>query len=166
LVREHFVVQFRLGATERYLIWYVDDVDVLILNEEGKLLVLVDVEALRRYATQNGLKLATAKPTWYDFDALSTWLEMPAAQSIDPSAFLNAGNRLGDVRSSLIGRSTVRDPDGGSRIYEKLFRTNNLPSVAPRGVSCEPDWTEADIRDLVRVPGDGLQLFRSALARE
>jgi hypothetical protein len=165
-VRAHFVLAFRLGGSERYLIWYSDDVDGFVLDEDGALRVFADVVALRSYAGANGLKLAVDEPTWYDFDALITWLDHPLRQAIDPRAFLNVWNLFTDVRSSLTGRSTARDPDGGSSVYEKLFRANNLPSVTPPGKSFTPDWTDDDIRDLARVRSGGLQLFRSALARE
>ena len=138
--------------------------DGLAFDEAGTLLVFPGAESLHRYAADQGIEVAV-EPSWYDFDSLDAWLERPKPELVDCSEFLNAWNLFADLRSSIARRSTARDPDGGSQVYDKLFWGCNLPSVTPQGERYEPQRTAADIETLVRMLGEGLRLFRAHVGK-
>lgn len=156
-----------LDGVARLLLWHDDfdddaAVDGLVLDERGRLVTFADLEAVRAHAVAHALELCEGELEPNDLDALATWLAEPGADSVDPSAFLQAWNLFIDLRSSIAGRNTIRDPDGARRIYDKLFWANNIPAVTPPGERFDPEWTAIDVAELKRVLGDGLALFRAA----
>jgi hypothetical protein len=168
-VRSYLEVVVRIGHGERHLLWFSDedrdDLDQLLLDDDGQLVAFGDGQALRAYAAARSFPIAERGPARYDLDALAGWLQQPTAAGVRCRAFLDAWNLFIDLRSTLTGRNAIRDPDGAGAVYDQLFHGSNLPAMtSARGEPFVPQWTDADLAALVRVLGGGLQLFRSRLA--
>jgi hypothetical protein len=161
--KKYYACLFRLDGIERHVIWYSSGTDGLV-RRDGRIVALPSVAELRDYAAQHGLTLETKAPPLYDWDAIEKWCAKPAANELGADAFLNAWNMLLDARrsdetESLFDRAHCRR---GS-LYEKLFRSNNLPAVTPPGAEYYPTWTGAEIRTLSRILQLGIAELRQQL---
>ena len=74
-----------------------------------------------------------------------------------------AWNMLLDARSSD-GVETLFDRvhRRSAEVYDKLFRSNNLPAMTPPGAEYYPTWTAAEIQTLAKV----LQLGTTELRQQ
>jgi hypothetical protein len=154
---------FRLDRIDRYVIWYSSDADGLVRHDE-RIVALPSAAALRDHAGQHGLTLETDAPALYDWDEIERWCARPAASDLVPDTFLSAWNMLLDARpSDRTATLFDRVHRGSAELYNKLFRSNNLPAMTPAGAEYYPTWTAAEIRTLAKILGLGTAELRQQL---
>ena len=159
--RTHYAVRFRLRGIERFLIWYTNEIDGVLLSAPDRIRVFRNLVDLEQHAAQERLKLEEEAISLYDFDRLSDWLSNPIQEGPDCPFLLNAWNMLGDVARSLgVG---LAEPKGVKDVYDKLFWGSNLPSVTPPGEQFLPRWSREDLSALTAVLSSGLDVMRGAV---
>jgi hypothetical protein len=162
--RLHYIVMFRLDGSDRFAVWYTDDVDGVLLDEAKLVATFPSPGAVKAYAANLGLELVEEAPEVYDFDRIAAWIAEPRAAGIDCSMMLNAWNMLADTASSLSCR--LFEPRGSKLVYDKLFRGNNLEVVTPPGEHYEPTWSDEDVAVLAGVLSAGLGTLRAAVSQK
>jgi hypothetical protein len=160
-VLSHYPVRFRLGGVERRMIWYGDETDGVLLFGAGRIAVFTSRSDLEQYAEEQGFGLEAEADTVYDFDVLSRWLPRAAPEKVDCEFLLNMWNMLCDIANSL--GDPLQEPDVAMRIYDKLFRGCNLPTMTPPGEHFEPSWSVEEVRVMSEVLSGGLGVFRRAV---
>jgi hypothetical protein len=161
--KKYYPCLFRLDRVDRYVIWYSSDKDGLV-RHDGRIVALPSVAALRDFAGQHGLSLEREAPPLYDWDAIEKWCAKPAASELDADTFLNAWNMLLDARHSDEAESLFdRAHDRRGGLYDKLFRSNNLPAITPPGAEYYATWTGAEIHTLSRILQLGIAELRQQL---
>jgi hypothetical protein len=97
--RLHYIVMFRLDGSDRFAVWYCDDVDGVLLDEWKRIATFPNPSAVNAYAATLGLELLEDAPGVYDFDRIAAWVAEPSAEGIDCSMTLDAWNMLGSWAS-------------------------------------------------------------------
>ncbi len=162
--RLHYTVMFRLDGSDRFVVWYCDDVDGVLLDESKLIATFPSPAAVEAYAVNLGLELLEEPPGVYDFDRIAAWVAAPGAEGIDCSVMLDAWNMLADAANSLSCK--LFEPRGAKLVYDKLFWGNNLEAVTPPGEHYEPTWSRVDVAVLAGVLSAGLSTLRTAISRQ
>lgn len=159
--RSHFLIPFRLDGQNRFLVWYSDEHDGVLLTDMGAVAMFDSEPAGIAYAKAKGLSAALDTRGTWDFDAIACWAETPTAGGIECNAFYNAWNLLGDIAAS-VGKPLEFTEDE-RHIHGKLFWGCNLPAVTPSGKYFTPAWPEDEVRTLADTLLDGLRLARESM---
>lgn len=160
--RKYFLIPFRLDGKDRFLAWYSDEHDGVLLTDTGAV-VTFDSES-DGIAYISAMQLSATRDTsgTWDFDAIACWVETPTADRIDCKVFYDAWNLFGDIAAS-VGRP-LEFTDDERDIHEKLFWGCNLPAVTPPGEHFTPAWRQDEVRILADALLDGLRLVRESMA--
>lgn len=161
--RLHYATVFRLDGSDRFLVWYTDDVDGVLLDESKRIATFRSPSAVQAYMENLGLNLVDGTPEVYDFDRIAGWVEEPGAESIDCVGMLNAWNVLADTTNTLSCK--LFEPRGANLVYDKLFWGNDLEVLTPPGEHYEPMWSAAEVGILAGVLSAGLSALRTAIGR-
>ena len=163
MAREYYRVRYRLDGVDRYLIWFSDDPDGVVVACDRSIASFRTRCDLDSYAEWRGLAFEPEEPAEFDLDLVEAWLRRPCGSTVDCNAFLNAWNLLDDVASSRGDAAFEQASRGAGRVYDKLFWGCNLPPVTPEGESFVPAWSEREVAELRRILSDGLRLMRDAI---
>ncbi len=158
--RTHFILWYRLDQRDRYLLWYFNERDGVVVDATKHIPVFRAQADLRAYAAAHDLPIKQEQPILHDLDTVTRWLRRKRPTRIDCHAFLAAWNLLADVSASVSG---TFDPDKASteRIYGKLFWGSNLPALTPPGEHFVPYWSGKERQEMREVLREGLFLFRN-----
>lgn len=150
----------RIDETDRVLLWEGEDPGParIVVDADGFIVVFASEEHAR-----------DAAPTWnvspeeassYDFDSVERWCRSDAAIR-DSRPLLNAWNFLIDLPA---GENLFRAADARSLgLYDKLFRSCNLPSITQPGDEFVPVWTASETTALKHLLLLGLAELRARL---
>jgi hypothetical protein len=161
MTAEYYILWYRLDALDKYLIWYTNDEDGVLLRE-GKIPVFNGQARLIEFAAANGINVQAEEARLHDLDVIAKWLCCPNGTTVKCSAFNAAWNLFADVSRSVKGEFD-QDQKETNKIYEKLFCGLNLPAVTPEGKEYEPIWTKREVELLCEVLTQGLELFRATV---
>ncbi len=157
-----YICWYRLDRQDRYLIWYSNETDGVIIDADNHVLSFNMLEDLNHYAEAHNLPIKKEIPNLHDLDAVATWLENESAVDIDCKQFLAVWNLFGDV-SVCVGGDFDPKSEYTRIIYDKLFWGNNLPPVTPTGKKYMPVWTDKELQMLRAILAHGLALFRQSI---
>jgi hypothetical protein len=161
--REYSILWYRLDGSDRYLIWYLDERDGVVIDAAGRVPSFRKTGELLNYAERHNLPVDIEDASLFDLDVVAGWLKKEDVEAVDCKQLLAAWNLFDDVSRS-VGGSFDADHKLTKKIYEKLFWGNNLPSVTPEGKSYHPVWTKREIKIMREVLDSGLALFRSSVS--
>ena len=118
--RKYYILWYRLGGIDSYLIWYTNEEDGVFMDGRGVVPSFKDADALLQYADGRGISVDTEEPTLLNLDVLERWLKEGAGELIEPDSFNSAWNLFADVSCSVNGGF---DTNRGltQKIYDKLF---------------------------------------------
>jgi hypothetical protein len=160
-MRHYTACALHLSGGTRWVLWYTNDVDGVLLDGDGRIAALRSLEQARAFAAAKGLDLAE-EVVEYEVARAARWAEDPQPATIDCQTLLNMYNLLLDVASSL-GVVLLADGPEAHVAYDKLFWGCNLSAVTPPGEHWDPTWCTADVEALARVLGTGLMLLQERL---
>jgi len=149
---------YRLAARDHYFIWRLDDIDGVIVDENGAMLTFESCVEAEAYAQSQGIALKEAEPEFYDLDAIVDWITNPDPANVDCSRFNSAWNLFTDVAAST-RYAFDTDIPRTRKVYDKLFWGCNLPAVTPEGCSYEPIWLPDEIALLCEVLRAGMVMM-------
>ncbi len=155
-----FPLAYRLDGRTRYLLWYDDTPERLLLDAAGCIASYGTLTEVVEQAELLHLALQMEPPILHDLDRLAAQLVVLRPSTIACAPLLEAWNLFDAVGASL--RWSRFDPQSSrtQKLYEKLFWGSNLPAVTPAGEQYRPIWSLREVRQLRIVLFDGLQLFR------
>jgi hypothetical protein len=158
--RDYYKILCLLAEREYYLIWYSEDQDGLLTDEQGLVLGFPSLEALDAHARDHNISIHEGMTT-VNLDVIADWAKHPNETQIDCSGFLDAWNLFSDIAASVDeSGQALTELDNYFEIYDKLFRGNNLPAFTNAGEEYIPHWTKGDIQEMVKVFNAGLELFQ------
>lgn len=164
-MKSYFSIQLRVSGNDWYALWYTNDVDGLVLNDEGRLFLASSLGVVRDYAEKQAYTLSSSSSIpVYDIDALQRWLDGSDAV-IDCDVVLSAWNLFSDLARSL-QKAFLGDDDTALSVYEKLFLGTNPPALR-HGLNDDEDifvpiWSSEEQSLVRRVLGEGVALLHSA----
>jgi len=158
----YFILWYRLNRADGYLIWFSNDIDGVIVRKDSTVRSFDSRRALQKYAKDNHILLKPEALEQHDLDRIVDWLRSPTKDSIDCNAFLEAWNLFVDVARSS-GNNFFSTGKRTDPVYEKLFWGSNLLALTPAGKRYVPDWTQGQIKTLIKVLSSGLRVFREAV---
>jgi hypothetical protein len=160
--RKYYILWYRLDGSDSFLIWYSDEKDGVFVDADGFVPSFKDAGSLLKYAQERNIGVDTEGPVLLNLDVLSRWLKENDVALIDPNGVNGAWNLFADVSHSIEGGFDANQRLT-QKIYNKLFRGCNLPSVTPEGESYHPAWTKRELNIMRDVLSSGLQMFRSSV---
>lgn len=162
--RSFYFCKIQLKGESHYLLWFsCDEYDGFITNEDQKILVFSSISQMQSHCEYHGINVEDAQLRFYDFDAISYWLNDPLESKINCENFLTFWNLVNDARSSIEGKCMDGQESPSFReTYLKLFYGANLPSMSTNDFY-RPTWTEVDIKNLVEFLQQGLSAFKNSL---
>jgi hypothetical protein len=161
MTRQYFNLWYRLNCSNRYLIWYTDECDGVIVDHDAHVPTFENADTLQTYAQRHRLSVQIMDGILFDLDAIAKWLADPTLP-IDCRNFLNAWNLFADVARSA-GGAFDSERQSTSSVYDKLFWGSNLAPVTPPGAHYVPEWAAGERRILAATLNSGLSLFRNVV---
>ena len=157
---KHYKLLYKLHSKKRYLIWVGDVKDSLVAGSDGFIPSFRDIRTLRKYAEQHTYLIEDERAILHDLDWVAKWLKAPNA-SIDCKAVLAFWNLSIDIAASFPKRKFefTRLYKKPSKVYEKMFWGNNVPSMTQKGKSYEPIWSKEEIKCIGRQASEGCQTW-------
>lgn len=154
---DRYLCVARLDGIETYFIWESgnDGQDRVAVDHAGMLQVFPSEQSAR--ATE-GERLSQEETTLYDLDALERWCKSDL-EAHDYSNLLNDWNIFADLPrgDSLFSKADRR----ADSLYDKLFRSCNLPAITAEHEQYTPMWSATETRALKRLLLLGLAEFRA-----
>lgn len=160
-----YTCRLRLDDAPLFVIWYSDERDGFVRDEEGRLRIAGTLEGLAALARGAGIALEDQGPADYDFDRIRAWCDHPGEAGIDCPAFLNAWNFFDDLANlhtepdSPYSRLSRAAEDS----YDTLFWGCNLPAMTPPGERFDPTWTPENVAEIREVLEAGLRRLAAEL---
>ena len=160
-MQEYYIVKFTWKGKNRFITWYTNDEDGVVLDG-GKVALFENIDECKAFASKLGIGISEESNNRYDFDSIYGWTVSPKADKIEPVHFIDAWNLADDITSSLNkgGNYTVTE-DEDQDLYNKLFWANNLSAVTPVGSEYEPIWSDGEINALARSLNRVLRVIES-----
>ena len=142
-----------------YIIWISDDIDLVLVNDDNKIIGFKTKEALDNYLKKTCLD-ALINTATYECHTLQQWLTNPHI-NIDYNEFLNFWNLCTDISESLnIPFSGDKKDVVRNLVYDKLFNgTGIFISDDPN-----PIWSDYELTLLSAVVQDGFGLLLNNLS--
>ncbi len=152
----------QLDGTQRVFLWETDDEanDRVVLDDAGFVSCFASEIAARAAATDENPPVASEEPSVYDLDGIEAWCRSTASIS-DCGHLLNAWNLFGDLphADNLFSSADSRS----NSLYDKLFRSCNLPAMTPPGEEYVPMWSASEVASLKHLLLLGLAELRARL---
>lgn len=163
-MKKYYTLWFQLNQVDMYSIWYTNDIDGVVINNDGKMLVFLERSRLYDHIKDIGFQLVDEEPILHNLDTINQWTEDPQTITIDCSRFLAAWNLFNDLASSIEDTIYDKGDDLTNKVYEKLFRCSNLPSVTPPEQTYRPTWKRREVMKLQEVLYYGFKMFQDHIA--
>lgn len=157
--RIYYALWYCLDHRNRYLIWYPNDSDGVVVSQEGQIPVFATNSDLHAYAQAHEISLVLEEPKLHNLDRVIQDLGRKKPVQINCQEMLDAWNMLGDVSNSVDSRFD-EDKALTQKIYNKLFWGSNIPAVTPEGRSYEPLWSRGEHLIMRQVLGEGFAMLR------
>lgn len=156
---------FLLEGKNLFFIWYSNDHDGIITNENDKLITFISLEDLEAYAINNKIELKDEKPILHDVDFIFDWLKRCNDLSVDCYKIMATWNLFSDIASSVnTGAEVFSERSKRLRtIYRKVFEGCNLPAMRGDNPPYIPTWNKKEISDLKKLLSSGMHLLSSKI---
>ena len=143
---EYFLVSVKYLDQHLYLIWYMDDIDGVIMAGSN-ILCFNQKSDLVEYCSENGIILEFADEfTTADFDAAINGLQQGI---VDSKMILECWNLIDDIMLSLNDEEIENNKIEEERLYKKVFWSSNVPAVTPEGSMFTPSWSPEELDILI-----------------
>lgn len=161
---DYYELPIQLDGERHWLVYYQNDEDGVLVDENRNVLAFSSVEPLRAYARKKRIKPQEARK-FIDFDALEVWLKKPMPTADCPTLYA-AWNLLGDIATSLgEGVHYLGYERRYQYLQEELLWGCNLPGPWASDQPYIPEFSEREIGMLAEVLRGGVRLLRSRLQR-
>lgn len=158
---DYYIVKFELDSKQLYCIWYTDDIDGFIVDQ-NTLIQFLSLDDLKQYCITNKIILNSFEVSDTNIDYFIGWIQSPQ-KAVDCQLFLDFWNTMADLASS-IQQDFLGNEDGiYLDIYNKLFYGNNLPAIKGDAEEYIPTWDSEDIDALSKVIEDGVRLAKASI---
>ncbi len=159
----YYCCWYRLDDTDGYLIWFSNDTDGVVTQDDGFVPGFCNLTQLHAYAASLHIDIKKEEPKLHDIDSVKAWLNATTlSRDIDCDNFLSVWNLFADISDSVCC-TFDQDKDRTQDIYNKLFWGNNLPAITPPGKHYSPTWNEDELLLIKEVLTNGLLLFQSVV---
>lgn len=162
ITMEVYLVKFLFQGTEKYTLWYTEDSDGFLKNQdEDTIAVFSSRDAAAVFASRQGNYL-DGNTTVINCDAVLCCL----TDCIMCSEVLNFWNIVSDIAATL-GILFSGDDNGEqiAKLYDKLFYGCNLPSYVGDRPAYVPVWSEEERKRLTEIVKEGLEIVKRAVCK-
>lgn len=157
----HYTVCVRVDGEQRFLLWFTNDVDGVVCDD-GIVRSFASFEDCQNHAQSRGWVVEVGV-THYDLDAVQQWLRAPLETPVDAALLLDVWNLLEDFLRTIRGGGASEFELAGHRVYSKLFRANDLPSMEFDSSNAVGEWTDADRKEIAAELTTPIKSFRAAI---
>lgn len=159
IITKLYLVKFQFRKKECYALWYTDDVDGFLLDDNGK---------IRSFASEEKARIFGKREGYYLDDEIvsisSDILLSFGREEIDCNLILTYWNIFSDLARSVnckfLGDNSDGDVEG---IYQKLFYGCNLPAIRKDGEIFSLEWNESEKRRLAEILDNGFKILSDAI---
>lgn len=163
-MKTYYILRYRLDQDEASIVWYTNDTDGVVVNEQGYVPAFNNPIQLLSFVAAQGIALQPDDLAGlYDLDAVQHWLAAPGSRINEPTTLLRSWNLFLDVAASVTDQAYLATFVDAEAIYEKLSWEAMCASLAPPLHPQEPTLAPADIAVLREVLTAGLVCFRGAV---
>jgi len=159
--REYYSYWYRLNNEDSFLIWFSNEKDGFVVNENGFVPSFNNKSDLKMYADKIQIKVDVDNPNLTDLDIIKTWLNN-SEKIEDYNSFLDAWNLFEDISISSNG-DFDENKEVTNDIYNRIFWGCNIPAVTPEGESFTPTWTIEELKTIRETLNYGLQMFKKKI---
>jgi hypothetical protein len=156
--REYYIYPYRFNNKDSYLIWFSNEEDGVIVNENGIVPSFDNIKDLQVYSEENKISVDIESSKLLNLDLIQKWLTEDKSEIEDYNNFLDAWNLFGDFSKS-IDESFDADKKNTNKIYDEIFWGCNIPVVTPVGKSYKPIWTKKELKIIRKTLNFGFQMF-------
>lgn len=162
--RTYYIYWYRLDNEDFYLIWFSNEEDGVVIDENGFVPSFSDKNDLKIYAHKIQIEVDVGNPNPTDFDVVQIWLEN-GGKIKDYKTFLDVWNLLADISVSTKGDFDNKK-EVTNDIYDRIFWGCNIPVVTPEGKSFTPTWTKKELKIIRETLNYGFQMFNKKINQQ
>ena len=156
---EFYPLKFKVNQTEYCTLWYTDEIDGFLQDENKKIKFFANVGEAKAFTESKGYSIDSEVLQITD-DILKK-LDM---QILDCNVIITCWNILSDMAKSIdcdfLGDSKSEEIQN---IYDKLFYGCNLPSLKKSGEDFLPKWADDEKNLIKKVLKNGFEVLQRAL---
>jgi hypothetical protein len=160
--REYYAYWYRLDDKDSFLIWFSNENDGFVVDENGLIPSFVNLSGLQKYANEKQMDVDVENSELLNLDVVQSWLNNSEQKIADYNPFLNAWNLFEDISVSTNGNFDA-NKKLTKEIYNKIFWGCNIPAVTPEGKSYEPIWTKKELKIICETLDFGFQIFKEKI---
>ena len=90
MIREYYSYWYRLDGNDSFLIWYSNEKDGFVVDDDGFIPSFAKVKDLQNYASEKEISVDVKKPNLIELDSIKDWLN-DGGRIDDYNPFLDAG---------------------------------------------------------------------------
>ena len=158
---EYYSYWYRLNNEDSFLIWFSNEKDGVVVDENGFVPSFGKKSDLKNYCEKNQIKVDLDNSNLTNLDTIKNWLDK-GGKLEDYNLYLDTWNLFEDIAISTNGNFD-KDKAVTNDIYDRIFWGCNLPAVTPEGESFTPTWTKKELKIIHKTLTFGLQMFREKI---
>lgn len=170
---EYYILWFYYKHQDKYLIWFSSDYKDGIFIKDNKILIFDSKESLYKFSELNKIFINDSDLVLHNLDILEKIYINNMSLKYHKD-ILNCWNLFIDISNSLYNKSFFeiayekivfkyknkkRLKKYIFKIYDKLFFSNNLSVITPKGKFYTPIWSKSEIKLLTRINNVGFKIF-------
>ena len=160
---EYFVQPVRWSGQTLYLIYYSNDQDGVLTQDDRTILHWDDSEQARLLCKKRKLKLQPDLPL-LDLESIQVWSQSRIRSLPEAAVLYRCWNFLGDIATSRqCSQSYLGYDSDFSPIHEELFWGSNLPGFSQSQEVYQIDLSQTEIKALRKIMRSGLEIFQQGL---
>ncbi len=163
--REYYIYWYRLNRKDAYLIFYYDEIDGFVIDENGFVINFDEVSDVIDYSKRNHIKVDVENPNLLDLDIVQNWMNNSDNKIENYNPFLEAWNLFEDISIS-INENFDKEKEVTNNLYNRIFWGCNIPTVTPEGESFTPTWTKKELKIIRKTLNFGFQMFREKTKKQ
>lgn len=161
---EYCLIEFKMCNQRYYCLWFSDEHDVFLINENDKLILFHYENEIRDFCKMNNLDIQSEAAVLYDIDAVIAKIYL---KDIDCNLILRCWNITSDMaftfKEPFMGDSNGND-NAILDVYNKLFFGTNPPTLKKDSLEIyNPIWEESEIHIIQNTINDSVRIFRKFL---
>lgn len=160
--REYYAYGYCLDEKDSFLIWFSNEKDGFVVDENGFIPSFKTIKELKDYAIEKKLVIDSENLKFLNLDIVENWIKSDAKEIENYSLFLDTWNLFDDISSSTDGTFDV-DRTFTYNIYDRIFWGCNIPAMTPLQESFTPTWTKKELKIIRKTLNSGFQMFRGKI---
>ena len=162
IMKQNYILWYRLDQNDRYLIWISDKIDS-VHTDKKQVTIFTSVADLRAYAAEKRIKLVEEELILNNFDTVQEWIPDPN-QELNSIDCMNAWNLVKDITTTMKMKFKGSINENLTlEVYDKICQNNTIPAHVPGAEGGKRNLKEKERRLLAEIMTQAMKIARNMI---